>query len=272
VDYDKSEYFITNADKVFAGNSLELMVAMYKCEELPVRVRLYAAGKAVEYELANGKSIEEIRAEIEAERQEDPEESHRKTIELISEFVSYAVKEAWSRSAGRAKHRSGCPAWIGELVDELYAKQAAPETQTTEITPPAPPRPVVRKRESVTIDGTAVQHDCNMDVESGGIPSASDRSADRHSASQPPSEPAASRNPFPDERGLAVEMNDRQKYSTSVAGERNGSGLAIPPQTQHPAATGEVGEPGEDMIEITVPTRSGWLVKHVPRQRGTGFD
>jgi hypothetical protein len=138
VEYDKSEYFITNPDRVFAGNSLDLMVAMYKCEELPVRVRLYAAGKAAEYELTGGKSIEEVRAEIEAEQQEDPEESRRQTIELISHFVRYAVHETQSRLAGRAKGRAGPPAWIADLVDELLAERGEAEVHASEITPPAP--------------------------------------------------------------------------------------------------------------------------------------
>jgi len=150
-EYDTAEYFVTNAEKQFPGNALELMVALYKAEQLPVRVRLYAASKAVEYELTDGKSIEEIRAEIEAERQEDPEENHRQTIELVSTFVTFGVQESLSRKVGRAKNRSGCPAWVGDLVDELLAKQVA-DVHATEIVPPAPPRPVVRKRESVTID------------------------------------------------------------------------------------------------------------------------
>jgi len=66
-EYDTSEYLITNKRKIFKGNALELITAMYKAEQLPVRVRLYAASKAAEFENPGGKSIEEIRTEIIAE-------------------------------------------------------------------------------------------------------------------------------------------------------------------------------------------------------------
>src|SRR6266550_1266861 len=49
-EYDTNEYLITNEGRVFAGSALELMTVMYKAEQLPVRVRLYAARKAVEFE------------------------------------------------------------------------------------------------------------------------------------------------------------------------------------------------------------------------------
>jgi hypothetical protein len=45
-----SEYIFSNEEKLFKGNSLELMQAVYKAEVLPVKLRLYAATRAVEFE------------------------------------------------------------------------------------------------------------------------------------------------------------------------------------------------------------------------------
>jgi len=67
-EYDTNEYLITNERRVFAGNALELMTVMYKAEQLPVRVRLYAASKAVEFECdKSGRTLEEIREEVRRE-------------------------------------------------------------------------------------------------------------------------------------------------------------------------------------------------------------
>jgi hypothetical protein len=66
-EYDTNEYLITNETRVFGGNALELITAMYKAEQLPVRVRLYAAAKAVEFENRDGRKIDEIREEIRQE-------------------------------------------------------------------------------------------------------------------------------------------------------------------------------------------------------------
>jgi len=41
------------------------------------------------------------------------------------------------------------------------------ETHISEISLPAPPRPVVRKREPVRIDESAIRHGCDMASESG---------------------------------------------------------------------------------------------------------
>ena len=47
------------------------MTALYKAEQLPVRVRLYAASKAVEFESdKSGRTFEEIREEVRRELME----------------------------------------------------------------------------------------------------------------------------------------------------------------------------------------------------------
>src|SRR5215472_16085060 len=49
-DAELSEYFFTNDAKVFNGSSLEFLQAVVRAEQLPVKTRLYAANKAVEFE------------------------------------------------------------------------------------------------------------------------------------------------------------------------------------------------------------------------------
>jgi hypothetical protein len=67
-DYNTNEYLFTNEERIFGGNALELMVALYKSEQLPVRVRLYAAAKAVEFESdKSGRTLEELKEEVRQE-------------------------------------------------------------------------------------------------------------------------------------------------------------------------------------------------------------
>jgi hypothetical protein len=47
---DVTEFLITSESKVFYGNALDLIKTIYKCEQIPIRIRLYAANKAAEYE------------------------------------------------------------------------------------------------------------------------------------------------------------------------------------------------------------------------------
>jgi len=49
-DVETAEFLVSNANKTFDGSALELIREIYKCEKLPVKIRLYAATKAVEYE------------------------------------------------------------------------------------------------------------------------------------------------------------------------------------------------------------------------------
>jgi len=236
-EYDRSEYFITNAEKQFAGNALELMVAFYKAEQLPVRVRLYAAAKAVEYELTGGKTIEEIRPEIEAEKQEDPEEAYRETLEIVSRFARYAALEMASRMNGRAKHKSGCPAWIGDLVDELYDKVRA-EAHATEIRPPPPPPIVVRKRQSVEIDGATDLSSGGNGVDIRGNPSS--RDAERPAVSASCQQP--------------------ERESTPAAA----SNLQEPPPSQWDNPRQMCSPPPQEMV----PTLAGnGRIKYIPRPR-----
>ena len=49
-----AEYLYTNEEKIFDGTMLGFIQAVVRCEALPVKIRLYAANKAVEYEAAAG--------------------------------------------------------------------------------------------------------------------------------------------------------------------------------------------------------------------------
>ena len=122
-EYDTNEYLFTNDEKVFTGNAIELITAIYKAERLPIRVRLYAATKAVDYENVGGKSVEEIREELRRELEGDPEENERAIWGVIHEFVKFAINEAIPRARGLQS--PGTPAWIVELVTEALAEQPA---------------------------------------------------------------------------------------------------------------------------------------------------
>jgi hypothetical protein len=58
-EYDTAEFMITNTVGVFDGNAVQLMMAVYKAEQIPIRVRLYDASKAAEFELRSGNGFEE---------------------------------------------------------------------------------------------------------------------------------------------------------------------------------------------------------------------
>jgi hypothetical protein len=138
-EYDTTEYLITNKEtKVFSGNALDLITLIYKAEQVPLRVRLYAASKVVESE------FEKLRVEPPKE-EEDPEERHRETHEVLEYFAEYAIHETISRLHGHAKFQSGCPAWIGELVDKIVA-EGLPVTLAAEIAPPESPPPPRKER------------------------------------------------------------------------------------------------------------------------------
>src|SRR5215469_12345047 len=49
-----AEYLYTNEEKLFDGTILGFIQAVVRCEALPVKIRLYAANKAVEYEAQAG--------------------------------------------------------------------------------------------------------------------------------------------------------------------------------------------------------------------------
>jgi hypothetical protein len=80
-EYDTNEYLITNNERVFGGTALELMKALYKADQLPVRV--YAASKAVEFESdKSGRTFEEIREEVRRELMEaDKDDGWREKFE-----------------------------------------------------------------------------------------------------------------------------------------------------------------------------------------------
>jgi hypothetical protein len=52
--YEDSEYLYTNENRLFEGSSLAFIQSVKNCESLPVKIRLYAACKAVEYEANAG--------------------------------------------------------------------------------------------------------------------------------------------------------------------------------------------------------------------------
>jgi hypothetical protein len=143
-DAEAAEYLYTNDSKEFDGNALELMTTVYRAEQLPVRTRLYAASKAVEFE---PRLLPEL--DIESD-----EESERKTDELLKHFVTAAIHETVSQLNGHGPGKSGCPWWIIPLVTDILAA-GPPATSMSEISPPPPAPVVVKKRNPVEIDGAS---------------------------------------------------------------------------------------------------------------------
>src|ERR1700730_12815888 len=83
-EYDTNEYLITNETRTFGGNALELITAMYKAEELPVRVRLYAAAKAVEFESdKSARTLEDIKEQVRREMASEGEGGLERLVDEI---------------------------------------------------------------------------------------------------------------------------------------------------------------------------------------------
>jgi hypothetical protein len=173
-EYDTNEYLITNEGRVFAGNALELMTVMYKAEQLPVRVRLYAASKAVEFECdKSGRTLEQIREEVRRELVEaDNDDGCKEKLEadvkriraiiieqrdqqlkawvgagILSQEAAQKVRSLWAEAADRPFHIEDFAMPDGGRTWDRY--DAA---RISEIRPPAPPPVVVGKRESSIIE------------------------------------------------------------------------------------------------------------------------
>jgi hypothetical protein len=82
--YDASEYLCTNDEKQFTGDARQLLQLIYRSEKLPVRIRLYAASKAMEFEpvTVDVTATEEARLTLE-------ELADRATREIEEAFREY---------------------------------------------------------------------------------------------------------------------------------------------------------------------------------------
>ena len=130
-EYDTNEYLITNNERIFGGNALGLMTAIYKAEQLPVRVRLYAASKSVEFESdKSGHILEEIREQVRRELMEaDKDDGCKEKFEadvkrlraiiieqrdqqlkawvadgVLSEEAAHRVRGMWAENGDRPFH------------------------------------------------------------------------------------------------------------------------------------------------------------------------
>jgi hypothetical protein len=153
-DYDASEYIFTNENKVFEGSALDLIKSVYAAEALPIKVRLYAATKAAEYENRLGEDGQPIgNAQMHIylpDNGRDPE--------LLAELgsVSLEEREAWQKKReARHKERNGTVecrdaqlrSWItgGKMTEaqallarSQWIQSGDPPWQSVEL--PAPPR------------------------------------------------------------------------------------------------------------------------------------
>jgi ATP dependent DNA ligase domain len=161
-EYDKSEYFITNDSKVFPGNALELMVQLYKAEQLPVRVRLYAASKSVEYEVdKSGHTLEELKEQWRKEQEAEAEPYQDMILDELERIRRTRAEEDQKRlrsliDAGRLDPMAAAlieaPDAVKRQVELVLAVHGPGgddieefrEGRTSEIAPPQP-NIVVRK-------------------------------------------------------------------------------------------------------------------------------
>jgi hypothetical protein len=149
-DYNTNEYLFTNEERIFGGNALELMVALYKSEQLPVRVRLYAAAKAVEFESdKSGRTLEELKEEV---RQEftggtDYQEEILARLERIR-----AATPLSERVHQQVVEETDDPELADAVAALIAAKGFGREAHITEIALPAPKPVVPRVRRPPEID------------------------------------------------------------------------------------------------------------------------
>jgi hypothetical protein len=144
-DYDATEYLITTPEQVFGGNAVQLMQAMYKCEQIPVRVRLYAAGKAAEFELPRGVGFQETGGANDAE---DYREKLVAAIERLrdemapSEIVRHNLEDLLiTRCGGVNNEDREFLDNVCRLIDERFPA----ERHASEILLPPQPRPAFRR-------------------------------------------------------------------------------------------------------------------------------
>jgi hypothetical protein len=104
----EAEYMHSNDEREFKGNSLEFLKATYRCERLPVRLRVYAATKLAEYEapavvdmqLDSILENEKLVAEFEKHRRAHAEEHDKKLREWVidgrlSDSQAQLVRSLW---------------------------------------------------------------------------------------------------------------------------------------------------------------------------------
>jgi hypothetical protein len=202
-DFDSTEFYVTNEARVFGGNAIDLMTALYKSEVLPVRVRLYAASKAYEFEGLSSKSIGEI-------PEGDSEESYRRVQDLMKEYVRHAIRETRARIAGQARG-AGAPSWVQSLVQEELARpQFVPEP---EVAPPGPEPPKRKPRASV-VDGESAQQACDTEEKPEQSQPHKKRYADIKSATRdsPPQPERANVEPTATEMVPTRGMNGRIRW------------------------------------------------------------
>jgi hypothetical protein len=183
-DYDTTEFMITNNERVFGGNAVQLM-AVYKAEQIPIRVRLYAVSKSAEFELASGGGYQETFGEDYGERLLQKITELRQSMPP-AERVHDVLEKAFAERGELADL---------EFIDEVVAmveERLPTDRRIDEILPP-PLGPALRKRPSEVIDGEVVQHGCDTASEVIEKPSLSSGTTDMHSVDQPVAKPPAPR-------------------------------------------------------------------------------
>lgn len=157
IDAEESEYLFKNNKEPFDGNALALMTAVYKCNQIDIKTRLYAASKAVEHEPTivddtidasegadevTGKLIEQLHRKRQV-RLAERDGKLRKWIAsgVVSEDLAREIRTLYADTS-QGDEPFDAVGHVGKAV------------HISELTPPPPPV-VVRKRNPGTIDENA---------------------------------------------------------------------------------------------------------------------
>jgi hypothetical protein len=172
------------------GDSLEFLKATMYGRLWPTREQLFAAKCVLAIEhpsqvAADGRSVEEIRAELLAEQHAQAEDYRPELDKWLDSCVRMTACELGRRLMGRerGKTMSGAPAMIVEAVDAFLREKQYDGHPISELMAPPQPRPVVRKRSPVTIDGSEYGADDAELTEAAAT-------ADARRTADPPSPPA----------------------------------------------------------------------------------
>jgi hypothetical protein len=232
-DAEASEYLSTNENKLFDGSAIQLMQAIYQCERLPVKTRLYAAAKACEYEPKPEMKVGEKGAILILPNnwRDEKDESYREEYDKwLDSVILCCAREVACRLLGQ-KSRWGSPASIIEAVEKALAAYVKEDEETVVI---------IRKRNPVEIDGS----EDGLAVERPG--NVKETADERRS--NPPSEQSAVR---PAGQNHAMMDNLREQAGTTASYPSEAQAPAKPPE----ALPLPFGEPQHQLATVILHAR-----------------
>jgi len=117
---EDAEYLYSNENKEFTGTAVELLQAVYRCESLPVKIRLYAATKSADIEPKP--IVQPIGIETEAEK----EKRHKELDEWLEGLAHCTAREVARHLTGKRDPKAGgSPAIVVDAVKKVMAELEA---------------------------------------------------------------------------------------------------------------------------------------------------